>query len=66
MVLEAVIDTGLEEVRSRQQQAAHSILKVKLRIYRDFLGGPVVKTLHFSGEVGSSPGPGRCHMPRSN
>ena len=34
---------------------------------RGFPGGPVVKNLPASaGDTGSSPGPGRSHMPRSN
>ena len=33
----------------------------------DFPGGAVVKNLPAnSGDTGSSPGPGRSHMPRSN
>ena len=34
---------------------------------RDFPGGTVVKNLPANaGDTGSSPGPGRSHMPRSN
>ena len=34
---------------------------------RDFHGGAVVKNLPANaGDTGSSPGPGRSHMPRSN
>ena len=34
---------------------------------RDFLGGPVVKNPPANGgDRGSSPGPGRSHMPQSN
>ena len=34
---------------------------------RDFPGGAVVKNLPANaGDMGSSPGPGRSHMPRSN
>ena len=34
---------------------------------RDFPGGAVVKNLPANaGDMGSSPGPGRCHMPQSN
>ena len=34
---------------------------------RDFPGGAVVKNLPANaGDTGSSPGPGRSHMPRSN
>ena len=35
--------------------------------YRDFPGGAVVKNPPANaGDTGSSPGPGRSHMPRSN
>ena len=44
--------------------------KQKLRLIKnasDFPGGAVVKNLPASaGDTGSSPGPGRSHMPRSN
>ena len=34
---------------------------------RDFPGGAVVKNPPANaGDMGSSPDPGRCHMPRSN
>ena len=34
---------------------------------KDFPGGAVVKNLPpNAGDMGSSPGPGRSHMPRSN
>ena len=37
------------------------------RNYRDFPGGAVVKNPPANaGDTGSSPGPGRSHMPRSN
>ena len=37
------------------------------RISWDFPGGTVVKNpLANAGDMGSSPGPGRSHMPRSN
>ena len=36
-------------------------------IIRDFSGGAVVKNLPaIAGDMGSSPGLGRSHMPRSN
>ena len=43
-------------------------LRCGLKMYeQDFLGGAVVKNLPANaGDVGSSPGPGRSHMPRSN
>ena len=35
--------------------------------YRDFPGGAVVKNMPANaGDMGSSPGPGRSHMPWSN
>ena len=35
--------------------------------FRDFPGGTVVKNLPANaGDTGSSPGPGRSHMPQSN
>ena len=35
--------------------------------FRNFPGGAVVKNLPANaGDTGSSPGPGRSHMPRSN
>ena len=37
------------------------------KLERDFPGGVVVKNLPpIAGDTGSSPGPGRSHMPRSN
>ena len=37
------------------------------RLYRDFPGGVVVNNPPASaGDTGSSPGPGRSHMPQSN
>ena len=37
------------------------------KLPRDFPGGAVVKTPSANaGDMGSSPGPGRSHMPRSN
>ena len=37
------------------------------KLYLDFPGGIVVKNLPANaGDTGSSPGPGRSHMPRSN
>ena len=39
----------------------------KSKYPRDFPGGTVVKNLPANaGDTGSSPGPGRSHMPRSN
>ena len=42
-------------------------IKKKECIYRDFSGGTVVKNPPANaGDTGSSPGPGRSHMPQSN
>ena len=41
--------------------------RVKKIFYGDFPGGTVVKNLPANaGDTGSSPGPGRSHMPWSN
>ena len=41
--------------------------ELKLQGLRDFPGGAVDKNLPANAEdTGSSPGPGRSHMPRSN
>ena len=38
-----------------------------IKNFRDFPGAAVVKNLPANeGDMGSSPGPGRSHMPRSN
>ena len=40
---------------------------MKEQTHRGFPGGSVVKNLPASaGDTGSSPGPGRSHMPRSS
>ena len=40
---------------------------LKSKYFRDLPGGAVVKNLPANaGDSGSSPGPGRSHMPRSN
>ena len=42
------------------------IIIINNNSYRDFPGGAVVKNLPANaGDMGSSPGPGRSHMPRS-
>ena len=48
--------------------AAHTLRNpAKERLSLDFPGGTVVKNLPANaGEMGSSAGPGRSHMPRSN
>ena len=43
------------------------MLTVKKKTIEGFPGGAVVKNLPANvGDTGSSPGPGRSHMPRSN
>ena len=46
----------------------YSYIKITLKMKtRDFPGGAVVKNPPANaGDTGSSPGPGRSHMPRSN
>ena len=40
---------------------------LKVNIFRDFCGGTIVKNPPANaGDMGSSPGPGRSHMPWSN
>ena len=48
--------------------AANGIISFFIKLLlRDFPGGAVVKDPPASaGDTGSSPGPGRSHMPRSN
>ena len=42
-------------------------ISVTLKYSQDFPGGAVVENLPANaGDTGSSPGPGRSHMPRSN
>ena len=41
-------------------------IRIHFKLFRDFPGGTVVKNLPVNaGDMGSSPGPGRSHMPRS-
>ena len=45
----------------------HSDSSNQILLLRDFPGGAVVGNLPANaGDTGSSPGPGRCHMPQSN
>ena len=49
-----------------KDQYVNNFSEVKNR-HQDFPGGTVVKNLPANaGDMGSSPGPGRSHMPRSN
>ena len=42
-------------------------IKIRIKNNRDFTGGAVVKNPPANaGDTGSSPGPGRSHMPWSN
>ena len=44
-----------------------AVLLVLAKIWRGFPGDAVVENLPANaGDTGSSPGPGRSHMPRSN
>ena len=46
---------------------ASALEKFKVQWMRDFPGGAVVKNPPANaGDMGSSPGPGRSHMPRNN
>ena len=41
--------------------------EIRNQLQRDFPGGALVKNLPTNaGDTGSSPGPGRSHMPQSN
>ena len=52
--------------KDTQPYSLQTKYQLKLRV-RDFPGGAVVKNPPASeGDTGSSPGPGRSHMPRSN
>ena len=43
------------------------VCRIYKELLRDFPGGAVVKNLPCNaGNMGSSPGPGRSHMPQSN
>ena len=49
------------------QTPQHQLWKLERRQRRDFPGGTVVKNPPVNaGDTGSSPGPRRSHMPRSN
>ena len=52
---------------SPSSRKSHSLCPVKNSWTWGFLGGAVVKNPPANaGDTGSSPGPGRSHMPRSN
>ena len=52
------------KIRNSVLDTLRSLLEM---VVEDFPGGTVVKNPPANaGDTGSSPGPGRCHMPRSN
>ena len=67
----AKIKTKHEQNRKTKQQKRSAQLKDDFeksnKKYLDFPGGAVVKNPPANaGDMGSSPGPGRSHMPQSN
>ena len=59
--------TKILQVAWPGQKKKKKIYKVLKNFTSDFSGGIVVKNLPANaGDTGSSPGPGRSHMPRSN
>ena len=53
--------------KKKRMMIINKHLKKKKKNAQDFLGGTVVKNLPANaGDTGSSPGPGRSHMPQSN
>ena len=55
------------QINAKKVHDEQSIQILKKDRTRDFPGGAVVKNLPANaGDTGSSPGPGRSHMPRSN
>ena len=47
--------------------ASQKVILLEIKVLEGFPGGTVVKNLPANaGDTGSSPGPGRSHMPRSN
>ena len=61
--IKGVTDINLNEIPVK---LAYSYIS-KNKDIRDFPGGTVVKNPPANaGDMGSSPGPGRSHMPRSN
>ncbi|KAJ8787544.1 hypothetical protein J1605_022859 [Eschrichtius robustus] len=56
-----------ESLRLRERRALGTLETRPQRLRAGFPGGAVVKNLPANaGDAGSSPGPGRSHMPRSN
>ena len=70
------LDGPLEEISKQWEEKYQAILHMLLlntwekqtkKMPQDFPGGAVVKNLPANaGDEGSSPGPGRSHMPQSN
>ena len=53
--------------RKERRKIKEEVQTAKLTILKGFPGGAVVKNLPANaGDTGSSPGPGRSHMPQSN
>ena len=61
-----ILQVSREETQITQRVSIHGFRFLR-KGTRDFSGGAVVKNLPANaGDMGSSPGPGRSHMPRSN
>ena len=60
--------SGNKENRKKKELKKTKTKLLKKKIYfRGFPGGAVIKNLPANaGDTGSSPGPGRSHMPRSS
>ena len=63
--IQETFNKDLEELTSKQTTMNNTINEIKNSL--GFPGGAVVENLPANaGDMGSSPGPGRSHMPRSN
>ena len=59
--------SSLKNLREKKKRKNVKIYVKRKKKRTDFPGGTVVKNLPANaGDMGSSPGPGRSHMPRSN
>ena len=57
----------LENLKNKQTEMNNTITEIKNTLAGGFPGGTVVKNPPANaGDTGSSPGPGRSHMPWSN
>ena len=64
---ELMVGPDEERPQDRPAQLPGKNVEGALRMWQGFPGGAVVKNPPASaGDTGSSPGPGRSHMPRSN